>query len=393
MVSPMHGEPVDDTAVVAAARSLRPLILSSRHETESARCLAPAVVAALIEKNLFRLAVPLSDGGLEASPLEALRVYEELAGAEAAAAWIVWNNTLPALMSRFLAADVRHALFAGPRTVTANSTRPSGHAVRCEGGFRVTGQWALVSGCELAEHLLLRCVVPPVADPPGPRPPELIMAYVPKQSCRIVDTWHAGGLRGTGSHDVVIQDEFVPAANSVAFTQPPQLGSALYRMPFAATLAAGCAAICLGIAQTAIQTLIDLAMAKVSPDTGAALRDRPVLQIEIARLQTRQAAARLLLHSAVEAAWRACCTEQPITLKSRAAIWGAAQHASSTAKDVVRRAYDAAGATALYVDCLLERAHRDIHAVTQHIILNESWLQEAGRVWLDLEPTNAMFAS
>ena len=105
----------------AAARALRPLILSAREETENARALAPTVVAALLEANLFRLAVPAAHGGLEASPLEALDVYEELAGAEASAAFVVWNNSLPALLSRFLADDVRHALFGDPATITANS--------------------------------------------------------------------------------------------------------------------------------------------------------------------------------------------------------------------------------------------------------------------------------
>jgi hypothetical protein len=99
------------------------------------------------------------------------------------------------------------------------------------------------------------------------------------------------------------------------------------------------------------------------------------------------------LRSAVESAWLTCCAGRAVTLEERAAIWSAAQHASVAARDLVRRAYDAAGASALYATCPLERAHRDIHAVVQHIILSPSWLEDAGRVWLDLEPDNPMFAS
>jgi indole-3-acetate monooxygenase len=377
----------------SAARALRPLILSAREETENARALSPRVTRALLESNLFRLAVPAVHGGLEASPLEALDVYEELAGAEASAAFVVWNNSLPALLSRFLADDVRHALFGDPATITANSTRPSGRALRAAGGYRVSGQWALVSGCELAEHMLLRCIVAPDAGQPGSGPPELIMAHVPKHGCRIVDTWRAGGLRGTGSHDVIVQDAFVPNERCISFTQPSRLQAPLYRMPFAATLSAGCAAICLGIAQAALLTLVDLATTKPQADFVPRLRDRPALQAEIAKLVSQQAAARLLLRSTVDAAWQACLASRPVTLVERAAIWSAAQHASDAAKDLVRRAYDAAGTSALYVSCPLERGHRDIHAVTQHIILSQAWLEDAGRVWLALEPGNPMFAS
>jgi hypothetical protein len=51
----------------------------------------------------------------------------------------------------------------------------------------------------------------------------------------------------------------------------------------------------------------------------------------------------------------------------------------------------AAGTSALYVDCPIERAHRDIHTVTQHVILAQMWLQEAGRVRLGLKPSNPFF--
>jgi indole-3-acetate monooxygenase len=388
----MHASSPEPKRPFYAARELRSLIVSARDETENARKLAPKVVTALIDSNLFRLAVPRSEDGLEAAPLDALDVFEELARAEASVAWIVWNNTLPALMSRFLGAEVRQELFSAPQTVTANSTRPSGRATRCEDGFRVSGRWSLVSGCELAEHLLLRCVVAPASEVASPTP-ELLMVYLPARACRVLDTWHAGGLRGTGSHDVLVEDELVPAARAVSFSQPPELRAPLYRMPFAATLSAGCAAICLGIAQNSIDSLLDLTRAKVPLDGGGALRDRPALQAEIARLMAAQGAARLLLHSTLAAAWRACTEDRPVTLEERAAIWAASAHVSAAAREVARRAYACAGATALYASCPLERAHRDIHAVCQHVILSELWLEDAGKVWLGSKPVNPMFAS
>jgi hypothetical protein len=53
--------------------------------------------------------------------------------------------------------------------------------------------------------------------------------------------------------------------------------------------------------------------------------------------------------------------------------------------------YEASGATALYIDCPIERAHRDIHAIMQHIVLQPMWLEEAGRVRLGLKPTHPLF--
>jgi hypothetical protein len=42
-------------------------------------------------------------------------------------------------------------------------------------------------------------------------------------------------------------------------------------------------------------------------------------------------------------------------------------------------------------DSPIERAHRDIHAVMQHVALQPFWLEQAGRVRLGLEATFPLF--
>jgi hypothetical protein len=72
-------------------------------------------------------------------------------------------------------------------------------------------------------------------------------------------------------------------------------------------------------------------------------------------------------------------------------MWGAALHAMKAAKAVVTATYEAAGASALYVDCPLERAHRDIYAVGQHAVLGHKWLEDARRVTLGLKANSPLF--
>jgi alkylation response protein AidB-like acyl-CoA dehydrogenase len=349
-------------------------------------------VRGLAAGGLFQLAVPQVDGGLEAPPTDALAIFEELASAEASAAWIVWNATLPALMSKFLDAPVRRDLYTDPGTLIANSTRPTGHARPDAQGFVIDGRWSLVSGCELASHLLLRCVTSE-AGLSATRHPQTIMAYVPRARCQIVDTWQAGGLRGTGSHDVVVQGVAVPSAHCVSFEHVRRIDAPLYRMPFAATLSAGCAAVCLGIARAAVEALLELVREKQPVDGGPPARERPSLQLEIVDMTTERAAARHWLLRVVEDTWRACQEGLAPTPHAAAQIWGAARHAAHVSREIVRRAYAAAGASALYTQCVLERAHRDVHAATQHIILAESWTQDAGRVLLGQDPMHPLFAS
>ena len=257
---------------LSAARALRVTIQSARKETEEARRLAPQVVEGLVATGLCRLAVPAALGGHEAEPVVALQVYEELAKAEASVAWIAWNNALPCLLSCQLSDSVRAELFGDAGKLFANSTRPSGRAMAVDGGFRVSGQWALVSGCELADWIPVMCVVTEGTEPrmlASLGVPELRMGV---HTERLVP--HLGHLLRVevGNHDVVVEDVFVPAERTFSVMGPKQLDRPLYRMPFGATMSAGCAAICLGIAQTALDALLELGSSRVQVDPGPGLR-------------------------------------------------------------------------------------------------------------------------
>jgi indole-3-acetate monooxygenase len=203
-------------SALEAARAMLPLITQLRGETEAARRIAQPVVESLRKARLCRLAIPRELHGLELPTPAALEVYEILAGAEASVGWIVWNNALPCFWGRFLEPDARAEIFSNADWLYASSTRPSGKAVVEGVGYRVTGRWSLVSGCELSEWLALRCIVEENGQPRMLQPgvPEARMIFLRRAEVEILDTWHTGGLRGTGSHDVVVAEKFVARAHT-----------------------------------------------------------------------------------------------------------------------------------------------------------------------------------
>jgi len=236
---------------VVAAQDLRATILEGRKETEATRRLTPLIVRGLIDSGLCRLVLPKELGGHETEPRVFLLVLEELAKAEAAVAWFVWNSAVTGFSAAVLNRQTRTELFAKPDRLFANSTRPTGKAKLVKGGFRVSGRWSLVSGCDLAEWIP---VMNRVVDGNGSRfvgdnATEMRMTFIPRGSFKILDTWYVGGLRGTGSHDIVVEDVFVPSQQTYSYLDPIRLSRPLYRMPSWATMSAGCAAICLGLAQ------------------------------------------------------------------------------------------------------------------------------------------------
>jgi alkylation response protein AidB-like acyl-CoA dehydrogenase len=378
---------------LTAARSLSPTILRLRHETESRRRLPEPIVEGLRETRLCRLAVAEGLQGLATPTPAALAAYEALAYAEPSVSWIVWNNALPCLLGRYLDPAARGEIFRDPQWLYACSTRPTGRAVVDRAGYRVEGRWSLVSGCELAEWILLLCVVEENGAPRMVQPnvPETRFLFVRRGDYEILDTWHVGGLRGTGSHDVVVKGRHVPRARTLSPGDPSTLEGPLGRTPIICVMDAGYGAQALGVGQRAVDTLVEITKTKVAADSGQALRDQPAVLEAITRHNAALDAARSYLRSRVDELWQIARSSAP-SLDAIAAVWAAGHHAADAGKAAVEAMYAAGGTSSLYNDCPLERAHRDMHAMLRHIVVQPFWLADAGRVKLGVTPTHPLFA-
>src|SRR5262245_56288872 len=346
--------------IVTLAESLIPLIRKLRHTTENDRRIAEPIVQALRKSDLCRMFL---DTGAppQYTPDEWLSVLETLAGAEASVSWLIWNNTLPCLWARFLDKSARARIFVDSSRLFAGSTRPTGQAVTTQGGFRLSGRWSLVSGCELADYLHLISLVHEDGVPRmlAPGQPDLRVLFVPKGRYAILDTWHVGGLRGSGSHDVVVDDVFVPVEDSFAPSPPMASDSQLAQLPIVPVMIAGLGAQFLGIARAAIAVTIEILRDKVSVDPGASIRERPGALADIASYSAAVPAAGGHLHASTGAMWDKVRRQLP-TVEDRAALYSAALHAGAVARACVVAMHAAAGTTALYVDCPLERSIRDL---------------------------------
>src|SRR5258708_15878085 len=88
---------------------------------------------------------------------------------------------------------------------TGAAATTSGKAIRVPGGYRVSGRFPFVSGCQHCEWVWLGCIVEEngVARVDGNGVPETRQCLLRLSQCEILDTWHTTGLRGTRSNDVV----------------------------------------------------------------------------------------------------------------------------------------------------------------------------------------------
>ena len=373
--------------LLEVARTFRPRILAEREHIEAGRRLPVDLTRELAGAGFFRIFLPLAYGGLDLSPMEAMEVYEELARADASVAWCVWNGNANWTTAQ-LSKEVAQAVFADPDTILANSTRPSGQAVVVEGGYRLSGRWSLVSGCQLSSWFILMSLVHEngTSRRTSSGAPESRFMLCPAADCEIIDTWTTGGLRGTGSHDVVVRDLFVPARLASFYTDPIVLPGPRYRIPFTSRVIPGLAAMALGVARSAIEALVDLAVDKRHERSSQPLREDRGAQTRLSQAEALVGSARLFLFDTISRLWNDVMAGREATMQARAQVRLASWHAVSSATQAVDLIYLTGGATSLYATCPLERAFRDVHAMTQHIAVHPRILETAGRVLFGLEP-------
>jgi alkylation response protein AidB-like acyl-CoA dehydrogenase len=263
---------------------------------------------------------------------------------------------------------------AGPDVILAGTFNLKGEATPVDGGFRVTGQWSFASGCQHCDWLIAHSIVD------DGREPTMRMMVLPPSDVEIKDTWFVSGLCGTGSHDFVVNDAFVPAERSFAVWDEPCLDVPLLRIPELSVSSLAFGAVAVGIADGALAEVTALAAGKLPMFSEGTLASNALFQNQLADADARLRAARALLYADAETAWDTAVAGAPLTPDDRARIRSTNTWVTRTAASVVDMAYTAGGGSSIYTNSPLQRRLRDIHALTQHFAVKLDTFTKAGAV-------------
>jgi alkylation response protein AidB-like acyl-CoA dehydrogenase len=370
-----------------AARELAPKIRSCADEIEAERELPRPLFEALADAGLFRLALPRSLGGAELDLPTYIQVIEELGKADASTGWIINQGGIFATYAARMPLPVARAIWVDtPRAVVANTPAATARAVVVPGGYRVTGRQGFSTGCRHASWVAAHAQV--FEDGrlrlEADGQPEARYIFVAVADAELLDTWRVRGMRGTGTHHFAVNDVFVPAERSVlSATAPLRETGPLYRIPRTLLFASGDAAVALGMGRSCLDTFFDLAGVKTPRATPGLLRDQPMVQMHVGQAEASLRSGRAFLTETVGEVW-AAATAGTLTLDHRAALRLATTHTIRLAVEVVDTLYNAAGATAIYEDHLLQRHFQDIHVISQHLQARLAHYELVGRHWLGL---------
>lgn len=383
----------DDLDYVARARAVAPLIEAAAPRIEAERELATEVVAALHDAGLFRMMMPGWLGGGEAPPSVFVEVIETIARADASTAWCLCQMDVCSIASVYLAREIAAEVFGPERSALAWGSTTNAKAIVVPGGYRVSGSWEFGSGCHHATWLgghipLVEADGTPRLDDKG-QPLDRTMVF-PKSAARMSDVWRVLGLRGTGSDEYAIEDEFIPEERTLTslFRWPdaPRLKlAAPYRFGGSSLYASGFAMVGLGNARGMLAGFIDMARRKVPRFTTNPLANNMVVQVAVAEADAKLESARVYLLQTLRDSEAAAMRRGELSMDERMKIRAAGTYAIRLATRVVEQLYELAGSTAIFEGNPFERRFRDAHTVSQHAQGRISHLETVGKHLLGIE--------
>ena len=369
-------------ALLEAAREIAPQVREAADEIEAARQLPRPIVDLLKSIGAFRLLQPRWLGGHDADPVTQILFIAELARADASTAWCVMIGCDGGLLTRELEPDVAREMYTDIDVATCGAGFPPGTARRVEGGFLASGRWPYMSGVTHADWVQMNCRLSS-DDAPADGPP-FIRLVAHRSEVTILDTWKTGGICGTGSHDVEVNDLFIPDERSVP-QRPANRSVPGDPLRHPAWLLPKHLGVALGLVQAAHDEVMDLARERVA--LRGSLRNDPLTQSTLGETAAQIAACHAYALSASDSAWQEVCENGQMSDGNRVNLRLAITHVHQECQSVVERLYAIAGSTALYSErSTLDRRLRDIHAMNQHVVLGASNYAAAARVLLGDEP-------
>lgn len=245
---------------------------------------------------------------------------------------------------------------------------PATVARRVDGGWRLSGRKIYSTGLPALRWLAIWGRT----DQDQPRVGSWIVPHDAK-GVRFEETWNHLGMRASGSHDVILDDVFIPADHAADIREPQGwLGPDPLRdiwLPVLFTTVYD------GVARAARDWFIHFLKTRVPSNLGAPLSTLPRMQEAVGTIEASLYANRVLL--------------QDLTARADAdALSGSSESAlmkftvTNNAIEAVAKAIEVTGNPGLSRDNPLQRHYRDVLCARVHSPQNDSILIGAGRAAL-----------
>ncbi|MBT3433775.1 MAG: acyl-CoA dehydrogenase [Nitrospinaceae bacterium] len=334
----------------------------------------------LKEKKFFSAAIPAELGGGGLTHGEMCSVLRELAGhcgstaltlsmsqhLIAAAVWKYRRGQPGKEMLEKVAANELILISTGANDWLASN----GTMKRVDGGYLVSAKKTFASGC-LAGDVLVTSAVFDDKDEGS----QVLHFSVPfsADGLSIAENWKVLGMRGTGSHTVVLEDVFVPE-EAIVMKRPSSTFHPVWNVVLTVAMPL-ITSVYVGIAEKAVDIVRKNAARKIND---------PVAPYILGEMENALTTAQMAQQGMVEIANNLDFepeNENANEILKRKTIAGKA------VLETVEKAVESSGGFGFLRSVVLERLLRDVHAFQFHPLSEKRQLLFTGRIALGLDPS------
>ncbi|WP_445404593.1 acyl-CoA dehydrogenase family protein [Acinetobacter vivianii] len=340
------------------------------------------IIDKLKQIGVYRALVPKRFGGNEWSPKQFCELIEQLSKADGSVGWVASFGMSPAYLGSLPEATLEQLYKDSPDIVFAGGIFPPQPAEITDAGVVVSGRWKFSSGCMGAD--IVGVGISPQKDNEAQGLPR--MAVMPAHKAQIDMTWDTVGLKGTGSHDLVVKDVLVAKEWTFVRGEPSKLPEPFFKYPSLSLATQVLTVVGIGVAAAAIEEFQKLAPGKSSITGGAEIANRPVTQYEFAQAEAEFKAARVWFYDTMQIVWNEVLAGRTPSAEQISDMRLSCTHVARVCARVTRKIQMLAGMTAIYTHNPFSRFVNDTNVVTQHAFMGDATLQNAGLVSFGMKP-------
>ncbi|MEP5766612.1 MAG: acyl-CoA dehydrogenase family protein [Halieaceae bacterium] len=358
--------------LLANARALQTVLRERRSQCKAERKVPDETIRDFHEAGFFKILQAEQYGGYAMDPQVFYAVGLEIAKTCMSSAWVLGvvavHNWQLALFDDQAAKDVWGD---DPGVLISSSYAPVGKVTPVDGGFRLSGRWSFSSGSEHCKWVFVGAVVPTEEAPFDMKNYRTFL--VPIADYEILDNWDVVGLQGTGSHDVVIDDVFVPEHRThkvIDGFNCDNPGNAvntapLYRMPFMQVFVRAVCTASLGALEGQLEAYEEVARTRVAGPVP--MRDDPFAKRLAAEVKSEIEQMKLVMYCNFDQMMDCTRAGEPIAIEDRVRYRYDSAVVADRCVDLSGRMLKAVGSSGIRNDSEVLANHLDILASQAHV--------------------------
>lgn len=365
--------------LIQRATDMVPKLRERQAECEELGRIPPETNDEFVAAGFYRILQPRRFGGYELDMGTFAQVMMEVSRGCPSSGWVLALTAGHAIMlSAFFSEEAQIDVYGADGEFRGPSrTPPRVVAQPVDGGYRLSGRWDYVSGCDIATHVIGGISVERGGDN------EPLVAIVDRADFSIVDDWDTIGMRGTGSRTVVIRDAFVPAYRTIPpmrddFGSRNAPGRRVHQNPMyvagrlVSVLFEEMAAVAVGVAKGALDVYErELCASRLQMPPFARRAEVPEYQRHFgdawATIQTAEATVMHVAQQYMQFAREDAEGEVPFSDERDLQLQLLEQYATRLAGDAVDLMFRTCGTHVAKSDSMLQRYFRDMAVIKTHI--------------------------